>query len=52
MIRQWFFPLAVALCGPQAASADTIQLKDNAAITGKIVAEKRDHVSWILDFAC
>ena len=40
----------MAICGLQAASADTIQLKDNAAITGKILAEKRDQVVVDLGF--
>ena len=32
-------------CGLPCALADTIQLKDKAAITGKILAEKSDHVA-------
>lgn len=34
----------LALCGLAAARADTIQLKDKAAIVGKILAEKRDQI--------
>jgi serine protease Do len=32
-------------CGLPCARADTIQLKDKAAITGKVLAEKRDHIA-------
>jgi serine protease Do len=35
---------AAILCGLQFASADTIQLKDQAAVTGKILAEKSDSI--------
>src|SRR5258708_1704014 len=45
MFRQSLFLFAIALGGPQGASGDTIQLKDKAAITGKILAEKRDQVA-------
>src|SRR5271170_7419601 len=34
----------VILCGWQLASADMIQLKDKAAVTGKILAEKSDSI--------
>jgi len=34
----------VVLCGWQLASADTIQLKNQAAVTGKILAEKSDSI--------
>ena len=37
----WLVPV---LCAAQFASADTIQLKDKAAVTGKILAEKSDAV--------
>lgn len=33
------------VCGASLASADTLQLKDNAAITGKILSEKNDSVA-------
>jgi serine protease Do len=36
--------LAMILCTANVASADTIQLKDQSAITGKILAEKPDSV--------
>ncbi len=36
--------LALALCGIHAGRAETIQLKDRAAITGKILVEKPDEV--------
>jgi len=38
-------PLALLLCGASLAVAETIQLKDNAAIAGKILSEKRDSVA-------
>src|ERR1700756_19752 len=45
MLRLTFVLLAFALCGWRAmAAADVVQLKDNAAVTGKILAEKRDQV--------
>ena len=45
MLRKCLFLLALALCAGQAAMADTLQLKDKAAITGKILAEKHDQVA-------
>jgi serine protease Do len=36
--------LAILFCAAQCASADTIQLKDKAALTGKILADKPDAV--------
>jgi serine protease Do len=36
--------LALVLCAANLASADTIQLKDQAALTGKILAEKSDAI--------
>jgi serine protease Do len=38
------FSLALLLFGFSAASADTIQLKDKSAITGKVLARKHDQV--------
>jgi serine protease Do len=39
------FPIVAALlCGVQVGSADLIQLKEKAAVTGKILAEKKDQV--------
>jgi serine protease Do len=45
MIRQW--PLLVALIGfgLQQACADTIELKEKAAVVGKVLAEKPDQVA-------
>jgi serine protease Do len=46
MSKQRFLCLATAwLCGGLAATAATIQLKEKAAITGKILAEKRDSIA-------
>jgi serine protease Do len=43
---KWFCFLLVAVwCGAAAALADTIQLKDKAAIVGKVLAEKHDQVA-------
>jgi serine protease Do len=44
MLKRCFIVLAVAFCGREGAWADTIQLKDKAAIVGKILAEKHDQV--------
>jgi serine protease Do len=41
--KQFALP-ALLLCGLQFASADTLQLKGNGAVTGKILAEKSDAV--------
>jgi serine protease Do len=46
MSKLRFLWLATALlCGGHAATAATIQLKEKAAITGKILAEKRDSIA-------
>src|SRR3974377_2455765 len=45
MLRQSFVLLAVIFCGTGGAWGDTIQLKDKAAISGKILAEKRDQIA-------
>src|SRR3989442_794753 len=45
MLRLWMFSPLVLLCGAPLALADTLQLKDNAAITGKILSEKNDSVA-------
>ena len=42
--NKFFVGLALMLCGLQAAFADTIQLKGNDAVTGKILVEKPDAV--------
>ena len=36
---------ALVACGLPGALADTLQLKDKAAITGKVLAEKPDHIA-------
>jgi serine protease Do len=45
MLRPWFLGLIALLCAPLAAPCDTVVLKDKAAITGTILAEKRDSVA-------
>jgi len=45
MSRLRLFVLAVLLSGFSAVRADTIQLKDKAAVTGKILSEKQDSVA-------
>jgi serine protease Do len=44
MLRKTVFALALASCVTAGVRADTVQLKDKAAVTGKILAEKRDQV--------
>jgi serine protease Do len=44
MLKQFFVLSALLCCDCQAAQADTIQLKEKAALTGRILAEKRDQV--------
>jgi serine protease Do len=44
LFNKHFVGSALIVCGLQAASADTIQLKGNDAVTGKILAEKPDAV--------
>jgi serine protease Do len=43
-LKKQFAWLALALCAANAASADTLQLKGNDAVTGTILAEKSDSV--------
>ena len=43
-LKKHFTFLALGLCAATLASADTIQLKDKAAVTGAILAEKPDAV--------
>jgi serine protease Do len=43
-LKKHFALPALLLCGLQFASADTLQLKGNDAVTGKILAEKSDAV--------
>ena len=45
MLRLWLFVPLVLVGGAFDAGADTLQLKDNAAITGKILSEKSDSVA-------
>jgi len=45
MLRPRLLLSALVACGLPAALADTIQLKDKAAITGKVLAEKSDHIA-------
>jgi len=45
MLRARLLLSAMVACGLPCAQADTIQLKDKAAITGKILAEKPDHIA-------
>jgi serine protease Do len=45
MLRVCFWVLAVAACAWQGAAADTVQLKDKAAITGRVLADKPDLVA-------
>jgi serine protease Do len=45
MLKRSFFSLLIACCGLAGAWADTIQLKDKAAVVGKVLAEKHDLVA-------
>ena len=45
MLRPWFVCLLTLLSFTLAAPGDTVVLKDKAAITGTILAEKRDSVA-------
>ena len=49
-LKIYFALPALLLCGPGPASADVIQLKDKAAVTGKILAEKPDSVAVDLGY--
>ncbi len=44
MLSKSVFVLAALCCGAPALRADTVQLKDKAAVTGKILADKRDQI--------
>jgi serine protease Do len=44
MLRPCLFLSALVACGLPSAQADTIQLKDKAALTGKVLAEKPDQI--------
>lgn len=45
MLRKTFFLPTLLLCGLAGAQADVVQLKDDAQVVGKILAEKRDSVA-------
>ncbi len=45
MLRACLFLSALFACSLPSGLADTIQLKDKAAITGKVLAEKPDHIA-------
>src|SRR5438876_12156241 len=45
MFRKCCLFSALVFCGMQTVTADTIQLKEKAAITGKILSEKRDQIA-------
>ncbi len=45
MLRKCCFFSALTFCGLQSVVADTVQLKEKAAITGKILSEKRDQIA-------
>ena len=45
MLRPCLLLSALVACGPPSAVADTVQLKDKAAITGKVLTEKSDHIA-------
>ncbi len=44
MLKKCLCLAAFAICALAVSSADTLQLKDNGAITGKVLSEKRDQV--------
>jgi len=44
MLRPCLLVSALVACGLPSALADTIQLKDKAAVTGKVLAEKPDQI--------
>lgn len=44
MLKQSFVFSALVACAAQGALADTVQLKDQASLNGKILAEKRDQI--------
>src|SRR6059058_2800989 len=45
MLRKCCLFSALVFCGMQTVPADTIQLREKAAITGKILSEKRDQIA-------
>ena len=45
MLRKCFSFSVLIYCGVQLAAADTVQLKEKASLTGKILAEKHDQIA-------
>ncbi|HWX18583.1 MAG TPA: trypsin-like peptidase domain-containing protein [Candidatus Binatia bacterium] len=45
MLKKCLFLLALTFCALESGLADTIQLRDKAAITGTVLAEKRDQIA-------
>ena len=45
MLRPCLFLSALVACGLPSVLADTIQLKDKAAVVGRVLAEKSDHIA-------
>ena len=45
MLRKSFLVAVLACCAVAAVRADTVQLKDKASVTGKILSEKRDQIA-------
>ncbi len=45
MLKKCVWTLALASCVPGVASGDTLELKDKAAVTGKILSEKKDLIA-------
>src|SRR5262245_56665463 len=45
MLIECFVSLVMVFWGLHSAMADTIQLKDKAAVVGKVLSEKRDQVA-------
>ena len=50
MLRPCLLLSALMVCGLASAGADTIQLKDKAAVVGTILAEKSDHIAVDVGF--
>ena len=50
MSRPFLWIVIVALCRPVAVAADVLELKDNASVSGRILAEKGDQVFLDLGF--
>ena len=44
MSKQSFVPAVLLACALHPAAAETLQLKDQASLTGKILAEKSDQI--------